>query len=373
VAEGVWLRLAFRGRSEELFGAVWQAGARARRIRQRGEVVELDLPLADLVALRRAVQGHGRLAVRAHGGWGLMLRSLRRRPWRALWPLLALLLYLAAASRVWQVAVVGPPGIPQRAILQEARRLGLYQGVARAGVDAFRIGQRLQTDVSGLIFAAVRLDGVRAVIYAAPAWRAPRAMPAAERGALFAAEPGYITRVVVMRGLPLVRRGQTVTRGEPLVAPRAGESRGQIFARVWRHLQYDFPLQTERSYVSGRRATRWYISWSGGRKWTPLGLGSPYAHARREVAVWRIPIGSVEVARYTYVELRTLKVVRSASYAELRATSLALASVKRSLSGARLLSLRTEVRRAGDGLRADVYIEAETDIARGKAGGRTRD
>lgn len=373
VAEGVWLRLTYHGRQDLLWQALAASATPARRIVQKAGGLELEVPLWGILALRREIAGSGRLHVLGHGGWPLVWRSWRQRPWRVAWPLAALLLYLAAASYVWQVAVVGPKDIPRGQILSTARQLGLRQGALRFGLDPFRLGQELQVRVPGLIFAAVRLDGVRAVIYAAPALKPPQAQPPAARGALFAAERGYVTRVVVVRGQPLVQAGQTVVRGDPLVAPRLGTSRGQVFARIWRQLSYRFPLRAERRYASGRRATRWYISWSGGRKWTPLGPGKPFPQARRQVAVWRIPLGSVEVARSTYVEMRTLKVVRSARYAELRATSLALATMMRSMPGARLLALRTKVRRSGGDFRVEVYIEAETDIAQAKAGGRTRD
>ncbi len=373
MADGIWLRLGYRGRTERLWQAIAESGAKARRIAHRDGAIELDVPLAGILSLRRALAGRGRLVLRGHGGWPLAFRALRRRPWRAAWPLAALLLYVALAGRVWQVAVVGPQGTPSALILAEAARLGLRQGASRAGLDPFRLGQRLQVRVPGLIFAAVRLDGVRAVIYAAPDWKPPQALPPAAKGALFASERGYVTRVVVLRGQPLVKAGDAVMTGEPLVAPRAGESRGQVFARVWRRLEYSFPLRSERTYASGRQATRWYISWSGGRQWTPLGAREPFAKARRKAAVWRIPFASVEVARYTYVELRTLRIVRSTTYGELRATSLALATMKRSMPGAKILALRTQVRRIGSDLRAEVYIEAETDIAQAKAGGRTRD
>ncbi len=373
MAEGIWLRLRYRGRTEQLWQAIAASGIPARRIKQHADGLEFDVPLSGLSPLRRELAGRGRLLLLGYGGWPLILRSLRRRPWRAAWPIAAFLLYLVASSYVWQIAVIGPQGIPKARILAAAKQLGLRQGVPRAALDPFRLGQRIELSVPGLIFAAVRVDGARAVIYAAPALKPPQAMPVPASGALFASERGYITRVVVLRGQPLVKAGDTVVRGEPLVAPNQGESRGQVFARIWRRLDFTFPVRSDRTYASGRQATRWYISWFGGRKWTPLGPREPFRQARREVAIWRIPIGSVEVARYTYVELRTLKVERTKTYAELRATSMALAAMKRSMPAAQLLSLRTQVRRIGGNLQAEVYIEAETDIAQAKAGGRTRD
>ena len=373
MAEDIWLRLAYSGRTEELWQAIATSGTSARRIKERSGGLEFDVPLGGLPPLRRELHGRGRLRLLGHGGWPLMLRSLRRRPWRLLWPLAALTLYLAASSFVWQVSVVGPEGIPKAQILAAARKVGLHQGAPRASLDPYRLGQTLAVAVPGLMFAAVRVDGVRATIYAAPILKPPRALPPNTQGVLFAAERGYVTRVVVLRGEPLVKAGETVVRGEPLVAPNGGQSRAEVFARVWRKIVYTFPLQTARTYASGQRATRWYISWFGGRKWAPLGAGKPFWRARREISVWRIPLGSVEVARYTYVELRTLRVERTSTYAELRATSLALATLRRSMPGATLLALRTQVRRIGGNLQAEVSIEAETDIAQGKAGGRTQD
>jgi len=375
VAEGIWLRLAFRGDQRRLLAALAESGATARRLQERGGKVELDVPAADILTLRSALRqrGGGRLLLRGHGGWPLALRALRRRPWRLLAPLVATLLYLWAASHVWQVAVAGPRGIPATELTRTARRLGLYPGALRASLDPFRLGQELQTRVPGLIFAAVRVDGVRAVIYAAPALRPPRALPPAHRGALLAGEAGYVTRVVVLRGQALVRPGDTVVRGEPLVAPRDGTSDAQVFARVWRTFDYTFADGARLSYESVRRSTAWFLAFARGRQWAPLGLGTSFAEARRSVQIWRIPFTSVEVGRYTYAELRTLKVRHSATYARLRATSLALATLRRTMPGARLLELQTRVRRSGGELRTEVRVEAETDIAQAEAGGGTQD
>lgn len=373
MADGVWLRLRFRGRQAALFSAAREAQVKARGLRARGEDVELELPLEDVGRLRAAVRGQGRLTLVGHGGWPLALRSLRRRPWRVALPILAAIAYFAASSFVWRVEVVGPAGLPVKRLLQAARADGLWPGASRLGLRPRALGLRIQQQVGGLIFCTVRLDGVQAYIYAAPELRPPAAPPPPSYGAITADETGYVTRVVAERGQPVVKAGETVLIGQPLILPRGGEARGAVYARVWRTYEYTVPLATRRHYVTGRTAQRWYIRLPWGLQWAPQGTKAPFAQARVQRRSWRIPFLSVEVTRLTSVELRTVTLRVRPSYAEAQAKAQALSAVSRALPTAHVLAEQVQGVRRGSVLRVLVRVEAEIDIARAATGGRTQD
>ncbi len=374
VAEGIFLRLRFRGPQGALFRAAQEAAVRARRLRAEGDALEFELPLDDALRLRRTLHGgRGRLQVLGHGGWPLALRALRRRPWRLLLPLFAASLYVAASSVVWQVQVVGPAGIPARALLAAARRDGLAPGRYRFSLHPQALGTKLLSQVPGLIFCTVRVDGVRAFIYAAPQLAPPKAPAPPSYGPITAEESGYVTRVVVERGVPAVKAGETVLAGQPLIMPRGGQAQGTVFARVWRTYQYTVELSVTRQFATGREAQRWYIRLPWGREWAPQGTSAPFRRSRVQGRTWRIPWFSVEVTRRTYVELRPVRLTVRPAFAESQAVQSARDALAQALPQAKVLLVQTRDTRQGTLLTVRVRVEAETDIARAATGGRTQD
>ncbi len=374
MADGIWLRLRFSGRQGALFQAAQEAAVRARALRAQGEAIDFELPVEDALRLRRTLHRRdGRLQLLGHGGWPLALRALRRRPWRLVLPVLGSALYIAASSFVWHVQVVGPRGIPAGKILAAARKDGLAAGRSRFALHPRALGLEIQRQVGGLVFCAVRIDGVRAYIYAAPQLPPPPAPAPAATGPLTADQMGYVTRVVVQRGIPAVRRGETVLPGQPLILPRDGLARGEVFARIWRTYSYSLPLRVRRLFATGRQAQRWYIRLPWGREWTPQGRTAPYAHARVEARSWRIPWLAVEFTRRTYVELRPVSLVARPSYIEAQARERAIDALRRAMPKAQVLAVLQQDTRQGTSLVVRVRVEAETDIARAATGGTTQD
>lgn len=370
MAERVYLRVAFRGPPDRLFAAVASAGVRLRRLREQTGELAFDVSAEDLVLLRRALRGQGRLRAVGHGGWALAGRALARSPWRGLLPLAGIAAYLVLASFIWSVQVVGPRSVPRQAILRAAAERGLARGSLRLWLHPAELAAQIQRAVPGLLFCAVRIDGGRAFIWAAPELRPPAPAPAAAAGALVAATEGYVTRVVALRGVAVVHRGDTVLRGEPLIVPRGRGAMGAVYARVWRLYVYRFAALGGTYVRTGRRTTRWFLRLGPAGVLAPQGLRSPYRLSRAARSEWRIPGTTVEVGRVTFSELRRLPVRYSPDYARLVGGLRAQSRLRQQLRGARVLGVREVLGRQGGSLLVDVWVEAEVNIARTTSGER---
>lgn len=370
VAERIYLRVAFRGPPERLFAAVASAQTHLRRLREHEGGLAFDVSTQDLISLRRALRGQGRLRVLGHGGWALAGRALARSPGRLLLPLLGAVAYMAMASLIWSVQVIGPPSVPRAAILRAAAERGLDRGGVRLFLHPAALGEQIRQAVPGLLFCSVRIDGGRAYIWTAPALRPPAPAPAASAGPLVAATEGYVTRVVALRGVPVVRRGDTVLRGEALIAPGARGAMGSVYARVWRLYVYRLPNFGGTYVRTGRRTQRWFVAIGPVTILAPQGLGSPYRRARAVRSEWRIPGTPVEVGKVTFAELRRLPVRYSPGYARLVGRLRAQARMRRELPGARVLGVREALGRQGGSFLVDVWVEAEINIARTSSGER---
>lgn len=370
MAEPLFLRVAFRGRPERLFEAAQATGARMMRLRTADDNLRFDVTPEDLSALRHALRGKGRLRPIGHGGWALAAREIRRNPWRLVLPIVGVIAYLVLASFIWTVQVLGPKDVPTRAILRAAAEFGLRSGSSRFLVHPAQVAREIEQAVPGLIFCAVRIDGGRAYIWAAPALPPPKAPPGVSPGTLVAATDGYVTRVVTVRGVPVVKRGETVQRGEPLILPRGRGAMGAVYARVWRLQVYRYPVAGGTYVETGHSTARWFVSLGGGRVYAPLGLKPPYRRFVRALHEWRIQGTPVEVGTVTYLEQRHLPVRYSEAYARLRARTAAEATVLRQMDGAKVLSVREVLARERGTLLVDVWVEVEVNIARTSAGER---
>src|SRR5690606_3718396 len=117
---------------------------------------------------------------------------------------------------IWFIDVSGEAGVSADRILAIAAEAGLRRGVRADALDRQRIQLELLLNVQELSWAAVHVQGTRALIEVAgrsaldPALTRP--------GDVIAARDGIIEKLTVLQGSPLVAEGETVRRGDLLIS-----------------------------------------------------------------------------------------------------------------------------------------------------------
>ncbi|HEX6972257.1 MAG TPA: sporulation protein YqfD, partial [Limnochordia bacterium] len=220
--------------------------------------------------LARAARRAGvRVRILFRGGLPRCWAAIRARAAFALGGALCVCLLYALSSFVWFVDIEGAASLDRQALLEAAQGAGLRPGVPRRAVDVDRVQRALLLEFDRLAWAAVRLRGSRAVVEVAE-----KVLPSVEAdqpGHVVAARDGVITQIVPFAGVPLVRAGETVGRGQVLIsgeivepvpgadgAPAAGETRqvhadGLVEARVWYEGTARAPLLQVLERPTGRR------------------------------------------------------------------------------------------------------------------------
>jgi similar to stage IV sporulation protein len=318
------LRLELRGqRVAEFINRALQDGIPLWHLVARPDRTLVTVPpgrFADLRPIARAT----RTRVRSVGRSGLPFRLQRLRFRHAF--LAGIVLVLAAlwwaSGHVWVVQVRGTVLTDPRAVAAAAARLGLQPGVWRSGVDIQALQRDLPVQVGSLTWAAVKLQGVRAIITVVEK-RSPVPLDPAHRLDIVAAKPGTVLQVVPLSGQPLVKPGDQVQVGQPLILgqlmiwaggrpmvlpgtakpPRetvAKELPAQGYVRA--RVTYDLRVEVRRQLRHERpleSASRWRLKW--GEKEILLGKALQAASGQ-EVQVhrlgnWRIPGLPVEIQR----------------------------------------------------------------------------
>lgn len=313
-------------------------------------------------------QGWSVAIVEKHGLPFLVARVLKRKL-LALGAVGCLVALYVASGYIWFIDVSGEAGVSADRILAIAAEAGLRRGVRADALDRQRIQLELLLNVQELSWAAVHVQGTRALIEVAgrsaldPALTRP--------GDVIAARDGIIEKLTVLQGSPLVAEGETVRRGDLLISgfippddPRhrqllaAGKAPyvradGIVTARVWYEGVARVRLVTEHLEPTGRRSWRLELFAGGHRLRVGQGEGDferfEVRRTERVFSVGSTPLGFA-FARFEEVRARSEVVPEAAARELARQAALLDLEAKLPSPGAALGEPEVEVELvAGDG------------------------
>ena len=357
----------------ELLSRLALAGFRVTDVRWRshGAVWRMTLPAAR--TLRHHAEG---LGVRVHfgrrGGWPTVWRRTWARPGLWVGAAVAASLLAYATPRVWVIAVAGATPVAAARVLSAAEAAGLSPGVMRDTLPLSRIESRIAQRVPGLAWVGIRIEGALAVVSLHGFYgRAPHVGPVTE---LVASHAARIIRVHAYVGEVLVRDGQDVRRGTPLIrgwtlaSGQRGGAAGEVVGRFVVHATGFQRSTVERPRATGRAVSRSYLVLAGD-VWQVGGLGRPLPRYWR-AAVHSAPVNWFGVrlpgawVRVVYTEETLVGVHLSARVAKSRARAAAMAAVDRQREpGARLVDRRVQCALTRGGAECTAAATVEQDIA----------
>ena len=212
---------------------------------------------------------------RRHLGFPYFLAGFRKR--YAL--LLGLALSLAAVcllSRfVLTIEVSGNKTVSTAAILTELSRQGVRVGAYGPGLDVRRISQESLLRLDGLAWMSINLHGTRAEVLVREKLPEPEVRDESTAGNVVAQADGVILDVEVLDGQAAFQEGEAVLRGEVVIsgtmdlrepeysAVDAGQrlvhARGNVWARTYRTLTAQIPLEAQVKRYTGEEETQWSL------------------------------------------------------------------------------------------------------------------
>ena len=218
----------------------------------------------------------------AQNGMPYFLARFRRR--YAFW--VGLSLSLAAvcvlSSFILTIEVKGNTTVSTAQILTELRRQGLSIGTYGPGLDERTVGNKTLLQLPQLSWLSINLYGTRAEVLVREAVQAPEVVDADDHGSVVARASGIITKVEALTGEAVVKVGDTVLEGETLISgtihlegpaysevPEIGQiqvrASGRVYARTWRTLTAQLPLEAQVKRYTGEEKSRWSLTVLGRR------------------------------------------------------------------------------------------------------------
>lgn len=275
-----------KGRNPELFVNLCnRSGIGLWDVSRHGNLLVVRIFRSDLGHLRRlAHRLHPHLQVTVIRVLGLptVAQRLLRRRFFVLGAVAFLVTLYALSSCIWFISVSGVERVSEEEIRQVVAELGLRPGVPRRRISKSELEKALVRRIDDLVWAGVSLEGTRATIRVVektlpnPGLNIP--------GDIVAKRDALVTQVLPLTGVPMVREGDTVKRGQVLISGRLSKSDprcwelvaegkvpylcadGIVRGKTWYEAVGEAPLLLEQRVRTGRQCLRLYIS-AFARRW----------------------------------------------------------------------------------------------------------
>ena len=275
--EGLFLRMMKKAAHE---------GIALKNIRKREdgfyfEVCEADYPvLADFV--RKT--GEEPVTVKKSGFHRRLVRLLHRRAFLFGFLLLAVIPCLMS-RHVWEITLEGSFSHTEQEMVAFLAEHGIQHGIRKSQVSCQEIEQLIRSSFSDISWVSAELSGTRLILHLKENFDSS-VEEAEEEPYSFAAKcDAIVTRVVCRSGTRMIREGDTVKKGDLLIAGRYQifdtygsllyekqvKADGEVYGITTRSYRETFSLRYVKKAYTGRRATRLIVNI--GRQGYSLGIG----------------------------------------------------------------------------------------------------
>lgn len=166
-------------------------------------------------------------------------------------------------SYIWIINIEGSINIPDSEILHICSQNGLYTGASKRDIDGKAIAEALKSKFDSISWINCTTDGVRATIKLAEATDSKPVITPQTPTDIIADKDCVITDITIRSGMPAVRIGDSIVKGDLLVSgtlvpvgfeenrePSFVHSSAEIRGKVKETKQIKIPLQyTEKRYT----------------------------------------------------------------------------------------------------------------------------
>ncbi len=279
-----YVEILIRGpQPEKLINLITGSGLYLWHVRRVAPgIVHAKIRVHGYLRIRELIKRSGcHVKIHRKHGWPFLRRKLAERRMFLVGALLFVGLTMYLSTLVLFVRIEGFEGRHRDKLLEALQRAGLRPGMTRQELlnQKRRIEREMMLVTPEAVWLGISVKGVVAEVKAVP-----RKTPAAAAGPsdLVAATDGIVTKVVTIRGVPAVREGDTVARGDLLIsgirwhqdsetgAMVAEEipAGGIVEARVWYDIEVIEPKIVWKPRLYNRQWTCYRLRWND--RWIPL-------------------------------------------------------------------------------------------------------
>jgi len=352
-------------------------------IRKKNDEFIVCLGLSDFFNLRPLVRkSQNPIQVITYAGLPFLIKKIKHRKMLVVGGVTFLLLLNLLMSYIWFVDVIGMHSVPVSQIQEVVYEQGLKPGALKDTVSSKKIENQILLRIPEIAWVSITFTGTRAVVEIVEK-TLPKERDKAPAN-IIAAKDGIITDIIALTGQSVVKKGDTVRKGDVLIRGVAYEGKeinpnssaqliranGIVKARVW----YEGYSETELVKTIHERTGRQEIAVTLKILQNEILLKKVALDAEKHFEVevfnkkllwWRNSDIAVESIISTYYEVNTEILTLSIEAARDSSKAKALAEVQSLIpETAQVLSRKIEVLQIPEAnlVRVKVNVETAEDI-----------
>jgi len=356
------------------------------RISKRNDDFIVCMDLQDFFRIRPLVR-KSQSRVQVIGYWGLpfVTRRIKGRKMLVVGGVLFLIIINMLMSYIWFIDIVGTKAIPAQQVKEYVYQYGLKPGVLKDTVSTKFIENQILLNIPEIAWVSINFTGTRAVVEVVEKTISKEVDKTPAN--IIASKDGVITEVIALTGQSVVKKGDTVKKGDilikgltydgketseavPQLAPEPIRANGIVKAKVWYEGYGETELVTASHERTGQKKVSILLRIFGHEFYLkPVTLDSEKQFdvevVNKKLSWWRNSDVAVEYIISTYYELTTKMVELNIEEAREQGKIKALEEIQDLIPAtAHVLSRTVEVLKTSETnlVRVKVNIETAEDI-----------
>ena len=211
--------------------------------RKKTTLLEANVSIKDFRQIVKiAKQAKCKVSIKQKKGLPFIFNRYRKRKIFFFSLILIIVAIVSLSNFVWNIEVIGNEKIDKKEIIQTLKKEGLEVGTLKNKVNTKEIINKMRLDRNDLAWIGIDIRGTNAIVKVVEADKKPDIIKEDEYCNIVATKAGIIEKVNAINGTPLVKKGDVIKEGTPVIGGwlegkytgiRYVHANGSVQAKVW--------------------------------------------------------------------------------------------------------------------------------------------
>ena len=211
--------------------------------RKKTTLLEANVSIKDFRQIVKiAKQAKCKVSIKQKKGLPFIFNRYRKRKIFFFSLILIIVTIVSLSNFVWNIEVIGNEKIDKEEIIQTLKKEGLEVGTLKDKVNTKEIINKMRLDRNDLAWIGIDIRGTNAIVKVVEADKKPDIIKEDEYCNIVATKAGIIEKVNAINGTPLVKKGDVIKEGTPVIGGwlegkytgiRYVHANGSVQAKVW--------------------------------------------------------------------------------------------------------------------------------------------
>ena len=211
--------------------------------RKKTTLLEANVSIKDFRQIVKfAKQAKCKVSIKQKRGLPFIFNRYRKRKIFFFSLILIIVAIISLSNFVWNIEVIGNEKIDKEEIIQTLKKEGLEVGTLKNKVNTKEIINKMRLDRNDLAWIGIDIRGTNAIVKVVESDKKPDIIKEDDYCNIVATKAGIIEKVNAINGTPLVKKGDVIKEGTPVIGGwlegkytgiRYVHANGSVQAKVW--------------------------------------------------------------------------------------------------------------------------------------------